>query len=393
MSFRYVNGVTFANMTDFLENASDGVHKALTDMGWTLHYTISATSGSTDKVFKSTGEDGTEVIWIRITQVGNLVILRIGTYYPTSGMTYNVASTVSNEVGTSTSGWSCFEAAATPFIGWISGNKDHVAICFKQDGYYSVYGMGTIKRISPEHWSGRCTLNGAHTVNSGAGQVLNVNETPNNITAGQKLFIVNVGDTNKGTLLQVTVTAVDTGLKTITVTNSTSATSFDTGALVAFDPMPTCIIGNGLSMGGYYRGAPMRGSMFLYSQANTRFTGAAQSTPVINAGTLFLGNPYVYYSSGSATAQKDYLSPSASGAYGVQPWLLHGHHNSSWTLIGGSQQLRGYLERICSLTYGTAISPEDTLKDGSKFWIALRDEAGNQYLSTWAKLVAIRTVN
>jgi hypothetical protein len=62
------------------------------------------------------------------------------------------------------------------------------------------------------------------------------------------------------------------------------------------------------------------------------------------------------------------------------------------TPISGGNQLRGYFERLCNMTYGTVISPEDTLSGAgldSLAWLATRDqsESGND-----VKLWAIRTV-
>lgn len=385
MAWKSVVGATFTDIADFLTNDTNGLYKTLTtDMGWTLHNKID----TYDQIFKSTGEDGTEVIFVRITGSGSPpteVIIRIATWYPSSGTPAND----SNEVGTS--GATSFQLNnSASHIGWIYGDKDYVVITNKQDGYYSTFGFGVIKRLSPTHWSGRTTATNAETMGAGD-TVVEVGSTTN-FTAGQKVWMINVGDNNKGKGLRCTVKSIDDNNKTLTLTNDYgSSMSFDAGALIALDPMPVCIHGFSYTYGGYYRGCPSHALSFLYDPAETNFQGAAQTTPTHRAGSSAIGQRYnLRY-----TSQDMYyntIGPAARGEFVVEPTFIVGHLGSSWLKTTGAEQLRGYNDRICSITYGGTISPEDTLKDGSTSWIVFADPWGTTYFPDYFKRIAVRTV-
>ena len=393
MSFVYKNGVTYSNIADYLEDGTDGLYAALAAMGWTLWSTISATSGATDKVFKSTGEDGSEVIYVRITQTNSTTcLLRIYSYFVQNGGT----SDGYNEVGTSTSGWTSFTCADAAFIGWIAGDKDHVAVSRKQDTYYSTFGFGVVKRLSPMQWSGRTSTLNDESIAAAGNTVLEVGSVAN-FTVGQKVFVVNTGSTaaRRGNILRCTVQSIDLINTTLTVSNDAATlTDFDSGALVALDPMPTCIVGSGYSYGGYYHGSPSRGAAFLYNPATTRLTGAAQATPAHNCKSASVMTARQIFAAGYDNLFEWGDPESSGGEWLLNPILFQGHVNSGGSEIAGGGKLRGYIERICFIPPTTTISPEDTLKDGSLEWIMFTDENAKmvELRSIGFKQLAVRTV-
>jgi len=392
MSFEYRNGVTYTSITDFLENATNGLYKVLADMGWTLHNEVVATSGITDKIYKSTGESGNELIYIRITQVAQTapkqqVYFRTATYYKSSG---TPGANDGNEIGWSSGVPTLFEHDATgTFIGWIYGDKNGVVICTKQDGYYSTVAFGTITRLGYlGHITGLTVTAGSETIPASSTKQITVVST-SGFDAGQKVFII---DRDSGLLLRCTVQSVDDG-SAMTVLNDTStSTTFAANARVGRDPMPTFLWAWSNVYGGYARGCPRYGAVFLYNPATTRFTGTAQAYSSASFyGILMPLQAYACIYTGGQIA-RDVVDPTSYDEFIVTPAVFFGAYSMYGSPISGGNQLRGYFERLCNMTYGTVISPEDTLVGAgpdSLAWLATRDQSES---GSDVKLWAIRTV-
>lgn len=392
MSFEYKNGVTYASITDFLEDVTDGLYATLLAAGWTLHNEIVATSGITDKVFKSTGEAGDEIIFIRITQTAaTKMLLRTASYYVAAGVP---GANDGNELGADAS--TSQYAAVAAFVGWIACDKDFCVFSQKQDSYYGTFGFGTLKRHAPTQWSARTSLDGDQNILAhGTNTQIAVNAFDvTKLTVGQKLFIVNFGDTHKGTITRCTLVSIDSAILITVEGDDANQTDFDSNALVALDPMPTCILGMNTTWGGGSRGSTQWGGLFIYQPATTRMTGNAQAVPVNRtmlkadgiccAGVANLPQKTTTYVT---------LGGAARGEFAIWPFIIIGGVDNNWTLQPGQYQLRGYIERVCMVTYGVAVSPEDTMSDGDLEWLIIRDEDGAQLPALYGvKFIAIRTV-
>jgi hypothetical protein len=349
MTFNYSGRLEFNNLADLLENPYKGLYYWLeTTIGWTLHNTVVSGTGATDKIFKSTGEDGTEVIYIRLTQSGTQTLLfRTATFYHT-----DPASVLAqNETGKNSDNWNKSVWNNAPLIAYFSGNRDCFAIATYQNPYFGVGIFGIPKRTIPARYSGRTTLTTGDTVDAaGTPTTLEVGSTAN-MTVGQKLFVINTANTaNRGNLLRCTLTGIPDPTH-ITVTNDYgTATAFDAGALIGLDPMPTFIPRMDNSSASSYGFAPNRGFCFLYNAATLQMTGAAQTDPQHNVAQGAFYNTEVYefsvdyytYANPSSQAGAIY---EASPIWPVAPILLVGTRNYAGNFVG--KQMRGRIDRVC----------------------------------------------
>ena len=399
MSWQTALAQTYDNCADFLEDATNGLYKKMVDAGWTLHDDLVATSGQTDKVYKSVGEDGTEAIYIRITQTSGTQRIRFGcySYWDASGhagynevrggLSYNSHSDYPHCCGT----------LATSFIGWIVASKDGVTFCHKLSTRYSMGYFGVIKNrsIHTAH-SGRTTLSSGVTIAaSGTTNLSVVSET--NIEVGRKIWVINQATTAGGTMLRCTVTATASGQ--VTVTNDAGvATAFDTGALVGYDPQPVAIPIGYYSDSAYDRSCPQKGYSTLYKMSDTRKTGSAQS--YTNAPRFANHYPFYDYHIGQTWPNngidtnmsgnmRSRFDPDIHGRFVLYPYsFLDGWTDSTTPVTEGA--FRGYVDRICWVPKGTTIANEDTVSVGSAQWVVMDTASpigdSNDYLMAAMKI-------
>jgi hypothetical protein len=390
--FNFSGRLEFNNLTDLLENTTNGLYYWLeTVVGWTLHNAVSSVSGATDKIFKSTGEDGTEVIYIRLTQTGTEPLyFRTATFYAAAP----AAATAQNETGVNSSNWnrSCWNAA--PLTAWFSGDRDSFAIATLQSPAYANGGnmactvFGRSERMIPGQYSGRTTLTADTLITTAGTTTLPVGDS-SNITIGQKLFVINTADTgNRGNLLRCTVTGIpDPTNIDVTSDYVTADVDFDAGALVGLEPMPTFIPRMDNSSANSYGFALWRGFCYLYNPTTIQMSGAAQSNPPHN---VYWGPFFDTEIQPVNTDYHDYANPDANWAWPVSPLLLIGTWDYAGAVIAGGKQMRGKISRVCTYPMTKPLTAwGSTMRDGAVTYMI----AGYRSLGTYASIdILIRTV-
>lgn len=381
MSWQTALAQTYSDTADFLEDATNGLYKKMTDAGWTLHDDLIATSGQTDKVFKSVGEDGTEVIYIRITQIVSTQRIRFGayTFWDASGHAGHneVRGGISYDSHTD---WPhCCAGSASSFIGWIVANKDGVTFAHKLSTYYSMAHFGRVTtRLIPANQAGRTTLTSGVTIAASGTTNLAV-ASESNILAGQKVWIINQATTAGGTMLRCTVTATASGQ--ITVSNDIgTATTFDAGALVGFDPQPI-MLPIGYHDGTRTRSCPQKGHTTLYRMFDKRKTGSAQAYADHARFGLFY--PYTHNMLGDTAPNGTlFFDPTIGGMRPRNdPDLLSRFVLFPYTFLDGWTDspsapeegiYRGYTDRLCHVPKGSTLANEDTVTVGATTqWLIL----------------------
>jgi hypothetical protein len=384
---------TYGNMTDWIEDTVNGIHKVLIDSGWTLLDELIATSGQTDRVYYSTGEDGTEKLYFRMIQVNGTQNIRFRLYTlwnPSGHAGYNeVKNDADNPM---TAG-----VANQQFTGWIIANKNGLTLVWRQYTDYNGLFVGIPDtRIVPTNKSGRTTLASGATIAAAGETVLSVGSS-SNVQVGQKIRVLNqtVG-ANGGNFVRCTVTAVATG--EITVTNDSAvATTFDSGALVAFDPQPIMFQGNsyGRNPGSYYIGSYPASAFFIYGYDTLRMTGSAialasfkQYATVTMSSYPFASNPNGGYP-GAVLNNETYWrqDPDTNGNYSVYPMLFMGGRSNG--ADNTDEGARAQTERVVFVTRGASLASEDILKVGDAEWLCAfgwSDWSSNQQYSTAYKI-------
>jgi hypothetical protein len=373
--------ITYTSMTNMIEHAVNGIHQLMLDAGWTLYDEISSTTGQTDRVYRSTGEDGTESLFIRLSQTTSTEILRFGIYTWWNSTTHAGY----NGVRGGYSGQDEYpHAISAPsgfsFTGWIVANKNGLTIGQSYGTEYGAVCVGLLEnRFVASTRSGRITLSSGVTVAASGSTVISV-VTNNNIEVGQKVFIINqTNGANAGNLLRCTVTAKATGQLTVT-NDAASATIFDSGALVGGDPQPNMIFGLTTSRSTWVGGGPSKGAMFLYGGSTTRKTGATQTLITqMQYGVhlqflyLFIGDTMGGGLGGDVTPGDPYAwdrtNPNAGGYYGFAPYVLVG----GWTngTINTDKWWRGSTERICHCGRVGTLANRDNLVIGTAKWMVM----------------------
>jgi len=348
---------------DALEHATNGLFQRLQDAGWTIHNTVVSTPGAKDIIFKSTGEAGTESFFVRITQTSSTTILfRIASYYAASG---TPGANDGNEVGVANYTHTQFASAGAANV-WIYGDKDCIAVTFEQGAVYSTFLFGTPQRIEQTANSGRTTLTAGVTIN-GAGNTALAVASSANMTAAQKLFVVNQHVTSKGTIVRCTLVSVDNPTQVTVSNDSGTNTVFEAGALVGMDPLPA-FVGICSYSGGTYQGFPSWGFAHLYHPATTRMTGTAQTTPAIRTA-LSAPASLDFYVNAVAKECATLLDPDANLNRPIMSCLLLGHFNATTSQIAGADQLRGRVRRIGRFPFvAGAVAAEDTFTEGAVTW-------------------------
>jgi hypothetical protein len=375
--------ITYTSMANMIEHAVNGIHQLMLDAGWTLYDEISSTTGQTDRVYRSTGEDGTESLFIRLSQTNATEILRFGIYTWWNSTTHAGYNGVrGGYLGQDEWPHGIQAPSGVSFTGWLAANKNGLTICQKYGTEYGTVYVGLLEnRFVASTRSGRTTLSSGVTVAASGSTVISV-VTNNNIEVGQKIFVINqTNGSNAGNLLRCTVIAKATGQLTVT-NDAASATTFDSGALVGGDPQPNMIFGLTENLGGgtWYGGCPSKGAMFLYGGSTTRKTGAAQTLITQMQYAVHIQSHYLYLgdTSGAGVGADvtpadpyawDRTNPNIGGYYGFSPYVLVG----GWTngTINTDKWWRGSTERICQCGRAGTLASEDNLVIGTAKWMAL----------------------
>lgn len=381
---------TYGDTADFIEDAVNGIDKVLTDAGWTTLDELDATSGQTDRVYYSDGEDGTEGIYFRMYQVTGTDYFRFETYTFWDA----VSHTGYNKVGNATTFPFTFRVDAMPFPGWIVANKDGLTLAWKDvwtvtDLYGSIFYVGIPTRVEASNCAGRTDLTSDVTVAASGTTDLAVSDE-SDIQVGQKIRIVNqTAGSDAGNILRCTVTA--TATNQITVTNdATTAMDFDTGALVGHDPCPVMMLGSTYAYGTTYRSLPSKGAIFIYGLDETSRTGTAiavadmkQYYAVTQQGKVSGGNIINATSAPSTNKWTDSSwnkqDPDVEGRHSIYPFLLVGGISNS--VDNADHGLRGTTERVTWVTRGSALASLDIIEtsDTTQFLCFFGDTTPTNY--------------
>jgi hypothetical protein len=373
--------ITYTSMANMIEHAVNGIHQLMLDAGWTLYDEISSTTGQTDRVYRSTGEDGTESLFIRLSQTNATEILRFGIYTWWNSTTHAGYNGVRGGYASQDEYPHAISApSGFSFTGWIASNKNGLTIGQSYGTEYGAVYIGLLEnRFVASTRSGRTTLSSGVTVAASGSTVISV-VTNNNIEVGQKVFIINqTNGANAGNLLRCTVTAKATGQLTVT-NDAASATTFDSGALVGGDPQPNMIFGLTYARTGWVGGCPSKGAMFLYGGSTTRKTGAAQTLITqmqygvhLHLHYIFIGDTTGAGPGNDVTPGDPYAwdrtNPNVGGYYGFSPYVLIG----GWAngTINTDKWWRGSTERICHCGRISTLANRDNLVIGTGKWMVM----------------------
>lgn len=365
---------TYGDTADFIEDAVNGIHKVLTDAGWTTLDELNATSGQTDRVYYSAGEDGTEKIYFRMYQVTGTEYFRFETFTFWDA----VSHTGYNKVGNAAAYPFSFKVLSRPFPAWIIANKDGLTLSWTDvyattEIYGSIFYIGVPTRSVASNRAGRTTLTSGVTVAAGGSTALAV-ASESNIQTGQKVRVLNqTAGANAGNFVRCTVTA--TATNQITVTNdATTALSFDSGALVGHDPCPIIMLGSTYNYGQAVRSVPSKGAVFIYGMDTEIMTGTAIALSgmkqyyVVTQQGLVTGGSLLNETSSSSTNlwennawQKQ--DPGFEGTYSVYPFILVGGISNN--VDNADHGLRATTERVAWVTRGLALSSLDVIETGA----------------------------
>lgn len=359
---------SYGNMTDWIEDGVNGINKVLVDAGWTILDVISATTGQTDRVYFSAGEDGTEAIYIRMIQVTGTMKVRFRMYTlwdPAAHVGYNEVKNDSDFPMT-------IQTKDELFTGWIVANKNGLSLAWKHTVYYGMIFIGLPNtRIMDASTAGRTTLTSGATI-AASGETILAVASSDNIQIGQKIRVLNqtVG-ANGGNFLKCTVTGVAT--EQITVTNdAATALAFNTGALVGADPMPTVYIGMPASASSNLFGMPAKGAIFIYGMNTLSMIGTAIAVASQRQYMPLVPTTIVYAGSVNSSAAANAIwtteawsnqSPDVDGRYAVYPYSLYGGRSND--VDSTDKCCRASTNRIAFVTRGVALASEDILAVGA----------------------------
>jgi len=402
MSWQTAIAQTYTSAADLIENAVRGIHKLVTDAGWTMLDEISATSGQTDRVYTLPGAAGGKIAYVRIYQVSGTQKIGFGLYsfWDTAG-----SGTGYNEVkggfGSSpTEAPHMIQVKSANMIAWLVADGDGLSIAVRYDTptEYSLTYVGLLPKLFiPTDRSGVTTLSSGVTVAaSGTTNLPVVSET--NIKVGQKVFVINqTAGANAGNLLRCTVTATAAGQVTVT-NDSGTATAFDSGALVGLDPMPSIFLGHVQNQSGatWLGGTISKGGTMLYGLDTLRLTGSAQTLAnqagygagFMNMGVYFGAAGPTVAESAQETAMADpymvgRMGPDLDSKFLVQPVLIVGGFNNSTGNLRTDKCIRGSTIRISYVPKSPSLAAEDVLMDGTARWVVIPRGSTNWY-NAWA---------
>jgi hypothetical protein len=400
MSWQAKLGITFTNAADLIENGTNGIHRVLTDAGWTLLDNLISTSGQTDRVYSSPGESGNEAIYIRISQTAASQKIRFGLYTFWDAVGHAGYNAVRGGYTSPTEAPQYFATKATQFVGWVVANKNGLTLVMRYDSpteYGTVY-VGLLEtRYVPTDRSGRTALTAGVTIAAAGTTVLAVGSSAN-IKAGQKLFVINqLAGANVGNLVRCTVTT--TGAGTITVTNdSATATAFDAGALVGYDPQPVCVMGLGRDRTGWTAPYISKGATFLYGISTLMMTGTTQTydtqywygaswtTRYTWCGGIAPASAPVDLSAlFGASSIYERMGPDIDSKWAVDPMMLVGGMTND--ALNSDVNIRGSTERVAAVHQSVTLAAEDVLSVGSAQWLVVKWGASNYY-DAWAVKIA-----
>src|SRR5579885_1898151 len=335
MAFFFVSA-SYTNSSNFIDDPVNGLDANLLLAGWersTNGQQVSGTSGATDRVYFSSGETGSERLYLRVTQTtADNIDFRAYSHWNTG----TISGT--HVVGT-TAGDTRIVGSAAPLAGWIAVDKNGVAIVLRVAGVYHRGYFGIPARSITPQWSGQTTIS-----NSGAGAlsgqpVVHV-ANASNLTHGQIVWLVNQSSTvNEANFEQKTIqTIVGT---TVTMTSNLT-NAYDDGAIVAMDPQPMVLWGSGAT------NTFVAGNRYMLTNA---LTYPGPGSPL---GAPFAVNTLLQNINPSFNT----FNPDQFGQFPVEPFMLEDNG-------GGERWLRGYVTRWVRTMTGAVMASEDTMTVGS----------------------------
>lgn len=236
-----VLNTAFTDVDDLIKGAS-GIHLSLLAAGWTLLEEIDADDTEQDRVYKSTGEDGTEAIYLRVSHDGpnDRIHFRAYSWWDaTVGTGYNGVGDVA--------GNTCLQGDDAGMTVWMTLNKDALAIVAEDSGgVYRRFFGGRMTRQEPGQRSGRTTLVGpASGYNSqGDAQLLVASGTDfSSFEVDQYIWLVNQHASGPAVTERVQILGLDAPNLTIFLTAALTY-DFQSGALVGTDPQPVVLWGD-----------------------------------------------------------------------------------------------------------------------------------------------------
>jgi len=240
MAFVAKVGVSYADSSDFLTNAIDGLHAVLQAAGWSVLEELDTTPGQEDRVYSSPGEAGDEVLFLRVThsQPAQRLYFRAYSFWDVSTSTGYV------EVGDG-AGATAIQLGIT-ITGWIAVDADGMALVAKVGTDYNKFVAARLVRAQPYDFRGRTTLAapipGSNT--AGDSQLYVAGDTDfTGFAPDQKLWVVNQDMTSGFSAELVEVASVDAANRLLGL-NGALTNSFGFGALVAQVPQPLVLWGD-----------------------------------------------------------------------------------------------------------------------------------------------------
>jgi len=355
MGFVLKDGVAYLNTTDFVEKATDGLDAVLVAAGWersTKGQQVSGVSGATDRVYFSSGENGLEAIFLRITQSGENLDFRAYSFW-------NPAGTAGEHVVGDTAGATRITGVAGALVGWIAADKNGVGIVLRTAaGTYRKCYAGILDRHIPPQYSGQTIISNGG-LGAASGQALVKVASVTNLTAGQDVWIVNqLAGANVANLERKTIQSIDSGTKILTLTGNL-ANNYDDGALVALDPQPVLLWFSSTGASEVFVASTNR---YMLNHAD------AYPGPGTPLGAAFLAQTHIE-DQGLGT-----FNPDDFGQWDVEDFLVYDS-------TAGRLWRRGYLGRFARIETGAGFVDEDVGRYGTDDYLLMQENDG-----TWVGL-------
>jgi hypothetical protein len=247
--------------------------------GWTVHRTISTTSGARDIVYKGTALDRTadNAPFIRLTQAALLFTTR--TYMdwdPTS------SSGGINEAGTNNVSNSGATLSDTSFQYFIRVNGFAVRFVFKIGANLVRMYAGFLRRALPTIKNGVTKTTQAYAL--GVTTMNVASNMTSKLKVGQKVLVMNFAhnnaSANKANAELLTIQSIASSSITFT---SASTKAYDNGALIGENPYPigTLVTATGSAITGWYAATTVDGA-YVSNIGNTGIVFAVEFTSESN---------------------------------------------------------------------------------------------------------------
>ena len=224
--------------------AGDGLNNLLQSAGWELIEEIDGAAGQQDRVYKSDGVDGNQILYLRLTHEVATRRIHVRTY---SYWAVGTPGTGYNEIG-DVAGSTCVQYPAGGFDAWAVVNKDALAVVVDYDGgttYNKFFGGKVEPLVAAQHNFNQRLGPPVDDHNSAGDDKLRMQLGTDytDLEDDQYLWLVSQGNTGPGNTERVQVSSYVQATETINLVDPLN-NDFVYGAIVALAPQPVVLWGS-----------------------------------------------------------------------------------------------------------------------------------------------------